>query len=254
MPDAHPYAGVITTWKHVFGYNDWEDIANSEEAERVSSMYWAIGFKSIYGLNVNFMLLAIIFLYVLSSCLYLISRFTQKSSSRKLREAAVIFSREIAFGVLLLSLANFVTSYAVEYESDRIWSWLPEYSGMFKILSLLFIIINFIVYALYYKESVESYVFYNKRDRKAQLQPVFIAGKQIFIAAGIFLFIQFQSVALYAILAVQVTYFCFVIYLRPFKRHIDLARSLLIEFSIIYVVGVRLIFYSVVNHDEPGEL
>lgn len=110
---------------------------------------------------------------------------------------------------------------------------------------------NYFVYGLYYKESVESYVFYQKRSRLAQLQPLFIATKAILISAGFALFYKFGVGMLYAVLGIQGFYILCIVAIRPFKRGLDLFRAICSELSLAYVLTSRYFMRELVNLEDP---
>ena len=109
------------------------------------------------------------------------------------------------------------------------------------------------MYGLYYKESVESYVFYEKRSRLAQLQPLFIATKAIIIATGFALYFKFGMMVLYGLMGLQGAYIILLIVLRPFKRRIDMFRSVIIELSILYVMTSRYLLIQYIQLDSQGD-
>jgi hypothetical protein len=96
---------------------------------------------------------------------------------------------------------------------------------MLKIFSFVVIAVNFVVFLLSYRKSVESYVFYKKDDSLGQKTPIFVATRNVIISAGIYLGTRFNGYSLYAIILIQGLYLGFVIWRRPFKRYIDIARS-----------------------------
>jgi hypothetical protein len=106
---------------------------------------------------------------------------------------------------------------------------------------------------MYFKESIESYVFYEKRSRTAQLQPLFIATKAILIAAGIAMYQTYGTLALYGLMGLQGAYIILVIILRPFKRRVDMFRSIILELSLLYVIGSRYVLIEYVNLDQPKD-
>jgi hypothetical protein len=106
---------------------------------------------------------------------------------------------------------------------------------------------------MYFKESIESYVFYEKRSKTAQLQPLFIATKAILIAAGIAMYQTFGTLALYGLIGLQGAYIILVIILRPFKRRVDMFRSIILELSLLYVIGSRYVLIEYVNLDQPKD-
>lgn len=255
LNEIHPILGVLTKDKYAFGYNQFEYLMNlkiSTDSESVG-LYSVIGFSKIFGENVNVMFFAICVFYFLAILIGLLSSCQQKSPAKKMKEAALILAREIAFGLLLFSLMNMVTSYALETFAGTIWEYEPEYSGTIKIGSIIVIAANYGVYGLYFKESVESYVFYEKRSRIAQLQPLFIATKAILIAAGIALYQHFGFSVLYALMVLQGAYIILIIVLRPFKRGVDLFRSIIVELSLLYVIGSRYVLTEFVKLDQPGD-
>lgn len=134
-----------------------------------------------------------------------------------------------------------------------IWNYDPEYSGTIKIISIIMVAANYGVYAIYFKESVESYVFYERRSRLAQLQPLFIATKAILVAAGIALYLKFGISLIYTLMGLQGAYISFVLILRPFKRKVDLFRCVLIELALLYILGSRFMLIEFVDLNNPGD-
>ena len=53
-------------------------------------------------------------------------------------------------------------------------------------------------------------------------------------------------------MGLQGAYILLVIILRPFKRRIDMARSIIVELSLLYVIGSRYVLIEFVNLDKPG--
>lgn len=230
LKEIHPLLGVLTKDKYAFGYNQFEQLMDMKMITESNSvgLYSVIGFSNIFGENVNVMFFAICVFYFLAIVIGLISSCKQKATAKKMKEAALILAREIAFGLLLFSLMNMMTSYGLEMFAGTLWDYQPEYSGTIKIGSCLVIAANYAVYTMYFKESVESYVFYEKRSRMAQLQPLFIATKAILIAAGIGLYHNFGLTVLYGMMGLQGAYVILIIILRPFKRRVDFVRSIII--------------------------
>lgn len=76
---------------------------------------------------------------------------------------------------------------------------------------------------------------------------MFIATKTILIAVGIGLYHRFGVATFYALMSLQGVYIVFVAILRPFKRKVDLARSIIVELALGYVFVVRFLLKEFVN-------
>ncbi len=97
-----------------------------------------------------------------------------------------------------------------------------------KVACLITILANIAIYVYYFKDAKDAYVYYVRNSKISQLQPLFIATKSILIAVGIALYHSVGFSALYVLLAIQGVYVVFVIILRPFKRVIDVIRSIVL--------------------------
>ena len=97
------------------------------------------------------MMMVIILVYLLSAVLWGISLRVEKLTVKKIKQLALLLAKEITFGLLIFSVVNIVASYAIEAYENIIWKYQPEYSGVFKVLAILLIIVNYFVFAIYYR-------------------------------------------------------------------------------------------------------
>ncbi len=135
--------------------------------------------------------------------------------------------------------------------AGSIWKFSPDYSGVIKIVSVIMIVANYVVYGMYFKEIVDSLVFYARNSKISQLQPLFVASKTILIALGIALYHQFGLPVLYGLMGLQGAYVIMVIVLKPFNLKIDLVRSVVLELSLLYVIASRYILIGYVHLEYP---
>jgi hypothetical protein len=128
---------------------------------------------------------------------------------------------------------NLVTSYALEVYAGTILSFSPEYSAAIKIAGIIAIVANYIIYGVNFKGSADSFVFYARNSKLSQIQPLFITTKAILIAVGIALYSSVGTLILYVLIGLQGAYIVFLIILKPFSKHLDLARSVILELSLL---------------------
>lgn len=120
-------------------------------------------------------------------------------------------------------------------------------------MSIVLIVMNYIIYGISYKQSTESTKFYRRQSKISQLQPLFIYSKAIIIAILITLHHKLGPITFYILLIFQLIYLVFIIILRPFRRKLDLARSIIIELAMTYIFVIRWLLRLYVNSENPGK-
>lgn len=131
--------------------------------------------------------------------------------------------------------------------AGTIFSFSPEYSGALKITAIITIVASYVIYGLSFKESADSFVFYVRNSKLSQIQPLFIKTKAILIVVGIALHYSVGTPILYALIGLQGTYVVFLIVLKPFSKHLDLVRALILELSLLYIFVSRYILIGYIN-------
>ena len=137
--------------------------------------------------------------------------------------------------------------------AGTVFNFSPEYSAVIKIVGIIAIVANYLIYGLNFKGSADSFLFYARNSKISQIQPLFITTKAILIAVGIAIYYFVGTPILYALMGLQGAYVVFLIILKPFSKHLDLARAVILELSLLYIFASRYILIGYINLEQPGE-
>ena len=172
------------------------------------------------------MVLAALGLYLIGTLFFFISKFTEKGTSQRLREASFLIVSDLCYALVVFLSPNILTAFLIEAKEGALTDWSLPWSKVFMLLAFAMLLFAHIFSLYTAEDNSDVNTFVRGNSKVGVYLPIIFNIRLFALTFSIFLFYISEVFSSICLFLFQITYILFVMTGRPHLRKLDFFRSI----------------------------